>query len=119
MLVRQARMGRVSKAMAAKRERRPEKALDVALIDGLRMTEENWPPLLNVASLPHEDPADLDRLRDVWNGTVNDSVAETMVTGTAAVALKAMGRATTQDEAQVLAETFWHERDKNALKGAV
>ena len=58
------------------------------------------------------------RLRDVWSGAVSDPVAETMVTGTAAVALKAMGRAATQDEAQVLAETFWHERDKAALKGA-
>ena len=63
-------------------------------------------------------PADLDRLRDVWSGRASDTIAETMVTGTAAVALKAMGRATGQDEAQVLAETFWHERDKGALRGA-
>jgi anthranilate phosphoribosyltransferase len=117
LLVRQARLA-VFKGDGGEAERRPEKALDVALVNGLSMTEESWPPLLNVASLPHEDPADLDRLRGVWNGTVNDSVAETMVTGTAAVALKAMGRAATQDEAQVLAETFWHERDKAALKDA-
>ncbi|HEY1720687.1 MAG TPA: glycosyl transferase family protein [Magnetospirillaceae bacterium] len=117
LLVRQARMA-VFKGDGGEAERRPEKPLDVALVNGLSMTEETWPPLLNVASLPHEDPADLDRLRGVWNGTVSDSVAETMVTGTAAIALKAMGRATTQDEAQVLAETFWHERDKDALRGA-
>ncbi len=117
ILVRQPRLA-VFKGDGGEAERRPEKPLDVALINGVTMTEETWPPLLNVATLPHEDPADLARLRDVWTGRTSDPVAETMVTGTAAVALKAMGRATTQDEAQVLAETFWHERDKSALRGA-
>jgi anthranilate phosphoribosyltransferase len=108
----------VFKGDGGEAERRPEKPLDVALLENGSIIEESWPPLLNVANLPHEDTGDLDRLRDVWTGHASDTVAETMVTGTAAVALKAMGRAGSQDEAQVLAETFWHERDKGALKGA-
>ncbi len=117
VLLRQPRLA-VFKGDGGEAERRPEKALDVATLEGGATAEENWPPLLNVANLPHEDPTDLDRLRDVWSGRAHDTVAETIVTGTAAVALKAMGRATGQDEAQVLAETFWHERDKRAIKGA-
>ena len=82
------------------------------------MIEESWPALLEAGNLPHEDPSDLGKLRAVWSGTATDAAAMAMVTGTAAVALKAMGRATTQADAQRMADSCWRGRDKGALRGA-
>ncbi len=108
----------VLKGDGGEAERRPEKPLDVAVVDGASTAEEIWPALLDSASLPHEDPTDLDRLRAVWIGATVDPIAESIVCGTAAVALKALGRASAQNEAQSLSEALWRDRDKHGLKGA-
>jgi anthranilate phosphoribosyltransferase len=108
----------VFKGDGGEAERRPEKPLDVAVVaDGLA-SDETWPALLAVSNLPHEDASDHARLLAVWSGAIADPAAEAMVTGTTAVALKTLGRAATQDEAQALAETMWRKRATEALKGA-
>lgn len=108
----------VFKGDGGEAERRPEKPLDVATVDGSSVGEETWPALLDLPSLPHEDPSDLPRLLAVWSGTTTDQSVEAMITGTAAVALKTVGRVATPNEARALAETLWRDRDRRQLIGA-
>ena len=117
LLVGQKRLA-VFKGDGGEAERRPEKSLDVAVVEGPNMTEEIWPALLETSSLPHEDPSDLGRLRELWNGQTSDPIAESIVTGTAAIALKTMGRATNQASAQAMADEMWKKRDTSVLRGA-
>jgi len=114
MLLGQKRLA-VFKGDGGEAERRPEKPLEVASVEGAVLAEETWPPLLDVTSLPHEDAADLARLPTLWRGLISDPAAEAMIAGTAAVALKALGRGPTQIEAQSLADRMWAERDRRAL----
>lgn len=115
LLLRQPRLA-VFKGDGGEAERRPEKSLDVAMVEDDRLADEAWPPLLDMPALPHEDPADFGRLRAVWRGEIQDSTAVAMITGTAAVVLKTIGRAATQREAQARAESMWSERNKNLIK---
>jgi anthranilate phosphoribosyltransferase len=117
LLIGQKRLA-VFKGDGGEAERRPEKSLDVACVEDGVLSDDVWAPLLQAASLPHEDPFDHARLLALWNGSASDSAAEAMITGTAAVALKAMGRAAEQDKAQALAEEMWRERARDAIKGA-
>ncbi len=95
-------------------ERRPDKP---CLVDGLLAgTEfsEEWAPLLSGGpeSPNGMDPAFLGAL---WRGTVADSFAEATIVGTAAVALRQLGRAKTVDEAERLARQLWGERRRDRL----
>ena len=109
LLLRQPRLA-VFKGDGGEAERRPEKELEVASVQGLHLADEIWPSLLDAPALPHEDPGDLARLRAVWRGEVEDEIAASMVTGTVAVALRTMGRAASQIDAQSQAETLWPGR---------
>lgn len=115
LLLRQPRLA-VFKGDGGEAERRPEKELEVASVQGAHLADEIWPSLLDVATLPHEDPSDLARLRAVWRGEVDDEIAASMVTGTVAVALKTMGRADTQIDAQAQADSLWHARKTASLR---
>jgi anthranilate phosphoribosyltransferase len=108
----------VFKGDGGEAERRPEKQCDVALsIDG-ETSDETWSPLLPTSNLPHDETIEPARLRDVWRGEDTDATGEALVTGTAAILLKLLGRARTQQEAQTLAETLWAGRDRARLDGA-
>lgn len=114
LLLRQPQLA-VFKGDGGEAERRPEKALDVATVTGPHIEEETWPPLLDVSTLPHEDPADLGRMRAVWHGDVVDEIAASMITGTVAVALKTLGRAPNQIDAQTQADVLWRDRDRSIV----
>lgn len=108
----------VFKGDGGEAERRPEKPLDVALVEDGTIAEEGWPPLLETAALPHDEALDPGRLRALWDGSGEDAVGAAVVTGTAAVVLKTMGRADTRQAAQALAERLWRDRDRALLAGA-
>jgi anthranilate phosphoribosyltransferase len=89
-------------------ERRVEKPCDV---EGLRDGEpfdEEWPALLDTS--PAESDLDPAWLAALWKGEAEDEVAEAIVTGTAAIALKLCGRAETIEQAQHLARKAWAVR---------
>ena len=89
-------------------ERRVEKPCDVeGLRDGQAFDEE-WPALLDAS--PAESDLDPAWLAALWRGEAEDAVAETIVTGTAAIALKLCNRAETIDQAQHLARKAWVSR---------
>ena len=86
-------------------ERRVEKpTLVEGLFDG-QTFEEEWPALLDAS--PVESEAFLAAL---WRGEAEDPVAETIITGTAAIALKMAGRAASIPAAEALARDFWQSR---------
>ncbi len=92
-------------------ERRPEKPCSLeGLLDGAPFAED-WPALVesgpgNVAD-PDMDPA---RLAVLWAGDWTDAYAHSVVTSTAAIALRLLGRADDPAQAVALAERLWSER---------
>ena len=54
----------------------------------------------------------IQRLVGVWTGEIDDEYAAAAVTGTAAIALKLMGKASNFDEAQAMAEEMWQNRNR-------
>lgn len=98
-------------------ERRPEKACEVlSLVDGQALAED-WPALIE-GTRAHEEHLDLGRLGALWNGEESNETAAAVISGTAAIALKAMGRAATIDEAEGMALAMWRDRMKSKVPGA-
>ncbi|RRJ84784.1 glycosyl transferase family protein [Aestuariirhabdus litorea] len=95
-------------------ERNPDNPLQVRAVLGDELVEEEWPPLFERR---HLKPAslELDGLIGLWRGTQSDEYGERAATSTAAIVLKQMGKANTQQEALDLASQLWRQRDKNRL----
>jgi len=99
-------------------ERRPQKALDVLTVhDGL-METEHWPALLDDPRQSHDESMDLSRLVGVWRGEETDEYGEAAVIGTLAIALKLMGKSSTQEAAQKQATDIWQNRNRDQLDQA-
>jgi len=91
-------------------ERRVEKpCLVEGLADGIPFDEE-WPALHEAS--PAESDLDPAFLAALWRGDAEDAVAEAIVTGTAAIALKLCGRAQTIEQAQQIANDAWTARQR-------
>ncbi|MCR6628663.1 MAG: glycosyl transferase family protein [Magnetospirillum sp.] len=82
----------------------------VGLVEG-GAVQEVWPALAD-AQPPPPAGGDLDVLRRVWLGEDSDAEGEAAAVGTAAVALKALGRAADRDQAAALAAAMWRERSR-------
>jgi len=91
-------------------ERRIEKP---CLVEGLaegQPFDEEWPALLDAS--PAESDLDPTFLTALWRGDAEDPVAEAIVAGTAAIALKLCGRAASPAEAEALARRAWLDRPR-------
>ncbi|UCH74066.1 MAG: glycosyl transferase family protein [Rhodospirillales bacterium] len=96
-------------------ERRPSKLTEVrTVIDGVAGSED-WPPLLPDAVQPTDQEMDIARLKAVWADDAADDYAEAAITGTLAIALKTLGRATDPTDAQQQAEAMWQARDRACI----
>ncbi len=96
-------------------ERRPNKPCDVRTVhDGVCGCEE-WPRLLPESRQARDEEMDIGRLRAVWRGDIEDTYADAAIAGTVAIALRTLGRAEPQGEAQASAEAMWRERDRRRL----
>jgi uncharacterized 2Fe-2S/4Fe-4S cluster protein (DUF4445 family) len=60
-----------------------------------------------------DDVLDLSRLIKVWHGEDDDEYGIASIIGTAAIALKMMQRAKTQEEAVAVATSMWESRHKD------
>ncbi|MGO8954805.1 MAG: glycosyl transferase family protein [Rhodomicrobium sp.] len=98
-------------------ERRPNKPCEVLTVHQGATAEERWPALLPEPRQPADD-MDLDRLLALWRGDATDEYGEAAIWGTLAIALKALGRADSQEDAQILAQNLWAERDRTSLDAA-
>jgi len=97
----------VFKGEGGEAERRPDKPCDVAGIGG----DETWSMLTEDTRAVAANDMDMARLPALWRGALRDPIAEASVTGTAAIVLKATGRAATQNEAMALAAAMWTARE--------
>ena len=93
-------------------EVRPNKAFEVLACHDGELESEKWPRLANDSRQEVDEELDPARLKAVWSGAIVDDYADAATTGTLAVALKTMGKATTIDEALAMAQNMWQARDK-------
>ena len=99
-------------------ERRPNKPCEViTLLDGA-IGEEQWLPTIADPRLGPDESMDLDRLGALWRGDIVDAYAEAAVTGTLAIALRALGEASDARQAQAKGEALWRARDRGRLLAA-
>ncbi|MDA1090157.1 MAG: glycosyl transferase family protein [Proteobacteria bacterium] len=103
----------VFKGEGGEAERRPQKPVLVQSISYGKLIEEEWPPMLADSTAEKDEALDLGRLKAVWSGTVVDEYATAAVTGTIAIALRLMGRATSIEDAQGAALEMWEARNRN------
>ncbi len=95
-------------------ERNPDGAcLALRLIDG-ELADEEWPMLFPLRHAPEEAFAMEDFLA-VWRGEKTHEYGEMAVVATAALALRTLQRADSQDAALATARTWWQARDRAAL----
>ncbi len=97
-------------------ERRPNKPTLVWTTENNHEPlSETWPAILPD---PHQSPdteMDISSIASVWRGELSDDYATASITGTLAIALKTMGKATSIEQAETLACDIWEARDKSAL----
>jgi anthranilate phosphoribosyltransferase len=100
----------VLKGESGETERNPDMDCLVQSVDNGKLLDETWPALFTHR---HVRPESLEpeQLALVWQGNIQDKFAEGSVIGTAAVALKLLGKAENQEQAQQLATDFWLQRD--------
>ena len=100
----------VFKGEGGEAERRPEKPTDVRTIVEGDLGTELWAPMAAGTTVRHDEELDVARLKALWDGTADDPEGRDVVIATAAVALKLLGRAATQAEAEALAAELWRGR---------
>lgn len=89
----------------------------VCLVQSVRQGElfdEEWPPLLSQRH-PVEVSLKPEKLRELWQGTWQDSYAEASVIGTLAITLRLLGHAPDPASAEALAHEWWRTRDTSSL----
>lgn len=97
-------------------ERRPNKPTQVWMTNGREEpVVETWPALLDQPHQPADEVMDIANLTKVWRGDMDDPYATASVVGTIAVTLRAMGKAGSMPEAEVLAQGVWDARNRDFL----
>jgi hypothetical protein len=76
------------------------------------LLDENWPTHFARRHVKDEE-LNPKQLAHIWQGLVADEFAESSIIGTAAVALKLLGKAECQQQAHELALAYWQGRNKS------
>jgi anthranilate phosphoribosyltransferase len=95
-------------------ERKPEATCLVKTIADNVASEESWPKILD-GRQPQPDTLDIHQLKLIWRGSVEDDYAYHAIISTAAVALKLLNKAETQQAALELAKHYWSARNTARL----
>jgi anthranilate phosphoribosyltransferase len=102
----------VFKGEGGEAERRPHKPVLVQSLQDGEIIDEEWPPMLADSTAQKDETLDMNRLKAVWNGEIEDDYATSAIVGTIAIALRLMQRAGSVDEAQSAALKMWQDRDR-------
>jgi anthranilate phosphoribosyltransferase len=102
----------VLKGDGGETERNPDMECLVQSVHHGDLSDENWPALF---ARRHVRPEQLDpaQLSLIWQGVSEDEFAQSSIIGTAAIALKLLGKAESQQQAHQLATDYWLSRDKS------
>jgi anthranilate phosphoribosyltransferase len=106
----------VLKGEGGETERNPDVECLVQSVREGELVDELWPELFARRHMKDED-LNPEKLAALWRGQLQDEFAEATVIATAAVALKLLGKAETQEAAHTLAQTYWIERNRDRLSG--
>jgi anthranilate phosphoribosyltransferase len=106
----------VLKGEGGETERNPDMECLVQSVHHGELSDELWPALF---PRRHIKPEELnpEQLAQLWQGGYSDEFAQASVIGTAAVALKLLGKADSQQQAHELATAYWQARDKQKFTG--
>jgi anthranilate phosphoribosyltransferase len=105
----------VFKGEGGEAERNPDAPCKVKFLLNGTMLEEEWPALFTNKHLKDE-LMDASRLAKLWRGEIEDEYGTASLLGTAAIALRALGRANSIAEAEAEAARMWQSRDTNFLE---
>ncbi|ESS71575.1 glycosyl transferase, family 3 [Methyloglobulus morosus KoM1] len=104
----------VLKGEGGETERNPDMDCLVQSVHDGEMIDETWPALFANRHVRAES-LEPEQLVLLWQGKIQDEFAEASVIGTAAVALKLLGKADNQAQAHSVAADFWLQRDKQRI----
>lgn len=104
----------VLKGEGGETERNPDVECLVQSVANGELVDDLWPALFARRHMKDEE-LNPQQLQALWQGELDDEFAETTVIGTAAVALKLLGKADAPDAAQQLAQDYWLNRNKQRL----
>lgn len=104
----------VFKGEGGEAERNPDTDCKVRLLLKGEMLTETWPALFKSRHMKDET-MDISRLGKLWRGEIEDEYGLAAVQSTAAIALRAMGRAADMDDAQRQAAAMWQDRARDYL----
>lgn len=97
-------------------QRNPDKACRTVTVDDGATGEVTWPALAEGESHPwRKEPLEPERLVALWRGEWQAPGPVAAVVGTAAMALKLLGRAAGIEEAEDQARRLWQERPRQHL----
>jgi anthranilate phosphoribosyltransferase len=101
----------VMKGEGGEIERNPDMECLVQTLHNGELSDEIWPPLFSQRHVKDE-AMEPQRLLALWRGEIEDEYAEGAVIGTAAIALKLMGKVASLDEAHEMGRQMWANRSK-------
>ena len=104
----------VLKGEGGETERNPDVECLVQSVNNGVLQDELWPALFPRRHMKAEQ-LEPEQLALLWRGQLSDEFAEATVIGTAAVALKLLAKADTQQQAHQLAEQLWSNRNQQRV----
>lgn len=104
----------VLKGEGGETERNPDMNCLVQSVQNNELVEEQWPALFARRHVK-SDNLDPMQLALLWQGKFKDEFAEATVIGTAAIALKLLGKVSSQEQAHELATQYWSNRSSLQL----
>lgn len=99
----------VLKGEGGETERNPDVDCLVQSVHNGELFDENWTALFALRHVKEEQLAP-EQLALLWQGQQTNEFAEATVIGTAAIALKLLGKADNQTQAEQLARQYWQNR---------
>ena len=93
-------------------ERNPDQEVLLQSVHNGEMIDETWPAMFNKRHV-RPDEMNIDDLKAVWSGELDDEYGIAAITGTVAIALYTMGRAESREKAEIEAMRMWHSRDSS------
>lgn len=91
-------------------ERIPDRDVELNGVTGDKPWQERWPMMSKPGQELRKERLNLSHFRAVWEGEADDSYAELAVTGTLAMALRALALVDTADAAHAMASEWWRDR---------
>lgn len=92
-------------------QRNPEKPCRVATLHDGVAGSETWPAMVEEGGYRwREETGEMDRIGALWRGELSSAAPEAAVIGTAAIALRTLGRADSPAAADAMARDMWQRR---------